>query len=129
MNELETLGLKAKLKELLEEELDSSTTIEELKEDIRELQGKVFGNTEDEPEETDDLPEEEQVEDNPAREKYEQKVEQVKNQVSDGGRVNKETMNKIQTPPSRKIVNRSQKDINEFEDEFNGTEEETEEDL
>lgn len=120
MNDLEIRGLKDLIKEIIEEETDIKTRLDDLEEDIQELKNPTEPEDDEEPE--DELPEEEELEDNPARAEYEEDVEKVKEQVSDGGRVGKDTMNKIQNAPSKKLKpKRNIEDVDEFEKDFNET--------
>lgn len=120
MNELEMLGLKEKIKEVIEEETDIKTRLDDLEEDIKEIRGEKTSEYDDP---DSDLPEEEELEDNPAREQYEEDVEKIKDQVTDGGRVTKDTMNKIQNPPTKKLHTQANKEVDEFENDFNDAEE------
>lgn len=104
MNELEIRGLKDLIKEIIEDETDYKTRLDDLEEDIQEIRGEKpdleYQEEDEEPEP--ELPEEESLEDNPERKVYEQNMEKAAQKES-GKRITKEDMAKIQSPPPRKL--------------------------
>jgi len=102
MNELEIRGLKDLIKEVIEDETDYKTRLDDLEEDIQELRGEKPDSDYQEEDQEDDLPEEETLEDNPKREVYEEDLEKAAQKES-GTRISKEDMGKLQKSPSRKV--------------------------
>ena len=103
MNELEIRGLKDLIKEVIEEETDYKTRLDDLEEDIQELRGeKPDSEYQDEEDEENELPEEEPLEDNPKRQEYEEDLEKAAQKES-GARISKEDMGKLQKGPSKKV--------------------------
>lgn len=106
MNELEIRGLKDLIKEVIEDETDYKTRLDDIEEDIQELRGEKpdlgYEENEEDQEPDPDLPEEEPLEDNPEREVYEQNLEKAAQKES-GKRLSKEDMAKLQKTPPRKV--------------------------
>lgn len=121
MNDLEVRGLKDLIKEVMQEEL------EDLKADIQELRdGQSDSGYQDEEEDDDmpdqddepepDLPPAEPLKDNPKRKEYEEDLEKASEKES-GTRLNKEDMDKIKSPPSRKLQPKVPQNNEEWYDE------------
>lgn len=124
MNELELRGLKALIKEVIEDDTDINNRLMDAEESIRDLEANQSEEPEypeEEPEE--DLPEEETLEEsepNPERKKYDQTVGKAKTKLSEGARVDKSTMKKLQNAPTKtKKKENAVEDMDEFEEDFN----------